>query len=448
LTPAALPQDVIRKKRDGLTLSTEEIRFFIDGATRGSVSEGQIGAFTMAVFLRGMTIDEAADLALAMRDSGRILDWSASRIDGPRLIDKHSSGGVGDEKITLLVAPLAAACGVYVPNLSARGLDYCAGEVDLLDAVPGYQTAPPIDLFARVVEDVGCAVIGPTLDLAPADRKLFFVRDVTATVESVPLISGSIVSKKLAVAPRGLAITVGSGSGAYMRRLEDARRLAGYMAEVAARVGVPSVMLLTDLDCVLGASVGNAVAVQETVDFLLGRHRDSRVHDLVLSVAAEMVVLAGVEPDLEAARRLARSRLDDGSATERFARMVRALGGPADFVEKAPAHLPSAPVVRPVLAENAGFVSGMDAAAIGHALVELGGGRKQPDGEIDLSVGFTSFAPVGSEVSRERPLAVVHARDEGDFERAAQRVRSAVRVEPELTTGSGPVVKERISRIP
>ena len=183
------------------------------------------------------------------------------------------------------------------------GLDYCAGEVDLLDAVPGYQTAPSMDLFTRVVEEVGCAVIGPTLDLAPADRKLFFVRDVTATVESVPLITGSIVSKKLAVAPHGLTITVGSGSGAYMRTLEDARQLATYMAEVAARVGVPSVMLLTDLDCVLGASVGNAVAVQETVEFLLGRHRDSRVLDLVLSVVAEMVALAGVERDPAAARR-------------------------------------------------------------------------------------------------------------------------------------------------
>jgi thymidine phosphorylase len=446
LTPGALPQDVIRKKRDGLALSADEIRFFIDGATHGSVSEGQIGAFTMAVFLRGMTIDEAADLALAMRDSGKVFDWCHSRIDGHRLIDKHSSGGVGDEKITLLVAPLAAACGVYVPNLSARGLDYCAGEVDLLDAVPGYQTAPSMDLFARVVEEVGCAVIGPTLDLAPADRKLFFVRDVTATVESVPLITGSIISKKLAVAPRGLTITVGSGSGAYMSTIDDARRLAGYMAEVAARVGVPSVMLLTDLDSVLGASVGNAVAVQETVDFLSGRHRDSRVLDLVLSVVAEMVALAGVECDPAAARRLAQARLEDGSATERFARMVNGLGGPGDFVEKASAYLPTAPVVRAVLSKTPGFIAGMDAGAMGHALVELGGGRKHPKGEIDLSVGFAAFAPVGAEVSRERPLALVHARDEGDFERAAARIRTAVRVEPEPGASAGPVVKERIAR--
>jgi thymidine phosphorylase len=444
--PGLLPQDVIRKKRDRQPLSADEIRFFIDGATKGSVSEGQIGAFTMAVFLQGMSIDEAADLALAMRDSGRVLDWSSTGIESARLIDKHSSGGVGDEKITLLAAPLAAACGVYVPNLSARGLDYCAGEVDLLDAVPGYQTAPPIELFMRAVEEAGCAVIGPTLDLAPADRKRFFVRDVTATVESVPLITGSIVSKKLAVAPRGLAITVGSGSGAYMRTLDDARRLAGYMAEVAARVGVPSVMLLTDLDCVLGTSVGNAVAVQETVDFLLGRARDPRVLDLVLSVAAEMVVLARVEPDLAAARRLGEARLADGAAAERFGRMVKALGGPGDFLERSQAYLPAAPVARPVPPAESGFVASMDAGAVGRALVALGGGRKHPDGEIDLSVGFANFAGVGAEVSRDRPLAVIHARNDDDFARAAAQIRAAVRVGPEPTASAGPIVKERVVR--
>jgi len=205
-------------------------------------------------------------------------------------------------------------------------------------------------------------------------------------------------------------------------------------------------MLLTDLDSVLGASVGNAVAVQETVDFLLGRHRDSRVLDLVLSVVSEMVALGGVERDPAAARQLAQARLEDGSSTERFARMVKALGGPGDFVEKASAYLPAAPVVRPVLSETRGFVTGMDAGAIGHALVELGGGRKHPEGEIDLSVGFTAFAPVGAEVSRDRPLAIVHARDEGDFERAAQRIRGAVRVGPKPGASAWRVVKERIAR--
>jgi thymidine phosphorylase len=262
----------------------------------------------------------------------------------------------------------------------------------------------------------------------------------------VPLITGSIVSKKLAVAPRGLTITVGSGSGAYMHTLDDARRLAGYMAEVAARVGVPSVMLLTDLDCVLGTSVGNAVAVQETVDFLLGRARDPRVLDLVLSVVAEMVVLARVESALAAARRLGEARLADGAAAERFGRMVKALGGPGDFLERSKAYLPAAPVARPVLPADSGFVAGMDAGAVGRALVALGGGRKHPEGEIDLSVGFTNFAGVGAEVSRDRPLAVVHARSDDDFAHAAAHIRAAVRVGPEPTAGAGPVVKERIAR--
>jgi thymidine phosphorylase len=436
-----LPQDVIRKKRDGLALTASEIRFFVDGATSGTVSEGQIGAFTMAVYLRGMTIEEIADFTLAMRDSGRVLDWNGAAVDPTRLIDKHSSGGVGDEKITLLVVPLAAACGVWVPNLSGRGLDYCAGEVDMLDAVPGYDTAPPHALFIRAVEEVGGAIIGPTLDLAPADRKIFYVRDVTATVESVPLITGSILSKKLASSPRGLVITVGSGSGAYMKTLDDARRLARSMAE---RVGVPSVMLLSDLSCVLGTSVGNAVAVKETVDFLVGRRRDARVLDLVLSIVAEMVVLAGIEPDLGRARGLAAAKLEDGSAADRFGRMVRALGGPNDFVERAKDYLPAAPFVRPVGAESTGFVVDMDAGAIGHALVELGGGRKHPEEKIDLSVGITEIAPVGAPVSQERPLCVIHARDEADFDRASREIRSAMRVAPTSSGAARPIVIEKI----
>ena len=298
-------QEIIRRKRDGLSLSADEIAAFIKAATLGEASEGHIGAFTMAVYLRGMNATETVALSLAMRDLGKVLDWKKVGIDPNRVIEKHSSGGVGDEKITLIVVPLAAACGVYAPNLSARGLDYCAGEVDLLDAIPGYQTSPTLEFFMKAVKEAGGAIIGPTVDLAPADRKLFYVRDVTATVESVPLITGSIVSKKLATAPRGVAISVGSGSGAYMRTFDDARRLANSMAEVAAGAGLASVMLLTDLDLVLGSTVGNAVAVAETIDFLTGRRRDARVADLALSLSAEMIMLAGIEPDLPSARALA-----------------------------------------------------------------------------------------------------------------------------------------------
>jgi thymidine phosphorylase len=343
--------------------------------------------------------------------------------------------------------PLAAACGVYVPNLSGRGLDYCAGEVDMFEAVPGYQFEPPPEKLVEVVKEVGCAIIGPTLDLAPADRKIFYVRDVTATVESVPLITGSILSKKLASAPRGLVISVGSGSGAYMATLEDARRLATSMAEVAAGAGVPSVMLMTDLDTVLGTSVGNAVGVAETVDFLTGRHRDRRVEDLVLTLAAEMIVLAGIESDLGKARGLAEARLADGSAARKFGLMVKALGGPADFVERPAAYLPKAAVVKPVHGA-AGYVAGMDAKAIGLTLVELGGGRKRPDEIIDLAVGLTDFVQVGDRTGPDRPLCTIHARDEASFERAAARIRAAVRLSQTPVPPAGPIVLDRLARRP
>jgi thymidine phosphorylase len=442
------PQEIIRKKRDGVALSADEIAAFIDAATKGEASEGQIGAFTMAVYLRGMDARETVALSLAMRDSGKVLDWRTFGLDPSLVIEKHSSGGVGDEKMTLIVVPLAAACGVYAPNLSARGLDYCAGEIDLLDAIPGYQTSPSPEFFMRAVKEAGGAIIGPTLELAPADRKLFYVRDVTATVESVPLITGSIVSKKLAVGPSGVAISVGSGSGAYMATLDDARRLANTMAEVAAGAGLPSVMLLTDLDCVLGSAVGNAVAVAEAVDFLTGGHRDPRVADLALSLTAEMIVLGGVASDLAAARALAAAKLDAGAGAERFGRMVAAMGGPSDFVERAAQHLPAAAIVRPVPAERAGFIVGMDAKAVGLTLVDLGGGRTRPDETIDLAIGLTEFAQVGDAVDAKTPLCMIHARDEDGFERASRRIRAAVRISPEAGPAAGPVVRERIARRP
>ena len=442
------PQDIIRRKRDGEELSAGEISAFVRGLTKGEISEGQIGAFTMATYLRGMKTAEIVALALAMRDSGTVLDWSASGLDSRRIVDKHSSGGVGDEKVTLLVVPLAAACGLFVPNLSGWGLDYCAGEIDMLDAIPGYDSAPAPEKFMRAVKEAGGAIIGPTADLAPADRIIFKVRDVTATVESIALITGSILSKKLASAPSGLVICVGSGSGAYMATIEAARRLAESMADVAAGAGVPNVMLLTDMDKVLGTAVGSAVEVVETVDFLTGRHRDPRVVELVLAVTAEMIVLAGLTLDLASAKALAKARLEDGAAADHFGRMVKALGGPADFVERPAHYLPRAAIVRPVFAEEAGFVSGMDAKAIGLTLVALGGGRKRPADPIDFTVGLTDFTQVGDAVGSGKPLCIVHARDEAEWDHAAKQIRAAVRVSPTTPTPPNPVVLERIVRRP
>lgn len=442
------PQDVIRRKRDRQVLTPAEIDFFVQGATDGSVSEGQIGAFLMATWLNGMTQPEITALTLSMRDSGRVVDWSGSGLPRERIIDKHSSGGVGDEKITLIVVPLAAACGVIVPNLSGRGLDYCAGEHDMLDAVPGYDTTPAPERFMTAVKDVGGVIIGPTLDLAPADRKLFFVRDVTATVESVALITGSIMSKKLSSAPSGLVICVGSGSGAYMSTTEQARELATAMAEVGAGAGVQSVMLLTDLDCVLGTTVGNAVGVVETVDFLTGRERDPRVLELVLRIVAEMALMAGVVTDLDTGRALALARLEDGSGADRFRRMIAALGGPADFVADPAGYLPGAAVVRAVLPAGAGYVAGMDAREIGLALVGLGGGRTRPDEVIDFGVGITHMAAVGAAVGPDVPLCLVKARTDAGWEAAAARIRAAVRVSEAPPAPLGPIVKETLRRAP
>lgn len=442
------PQEVIRRKRDRQELGADEIRDFIAGAVDGSVSEGQIGAFLMATWLNGMTTAETTALTLAMRDSGEVIDWRPTGIPHERIIDKHSSGGVGDEKITLIVVPLAAACGVTVPNISARGLDYGPGEVDMLDAVPGYVTGPDPERLVRVVAATGGAIIGPTPRIAPADRSLFYIRDVTATVESVPLITGSIMSKKLAMDPAGVVICVGSGSGAFMRTIEDARALARSMTGVAAGAGIASVMLITDLDPVLGTSVGNAVGVAEACDFLAGRHRDPRVLELVLAVVAEMVLMAGLAPDIDSAHALARARLEDGSAAERFDRIVVALGGPEGIVADPGRHLPRAAVVREVHMERAGYLAGMDAREVGLTLVALGGGRRTPDEEIDFSVGITGFARVGERVGPDAPLCTVHARNEAEWADAARRVRAAVRITESAPAPLPSIIRERIAQRP
>lgn len=443
-----MPQEVIRRKRDKQVLSEAEIASFVRGVTEGRVSDAQIGAFTMSIYLNGMSTAERVALALAMRDSGQVLDWSASGIDPKLIIDKHSSGGVGDEKVTLLVVPLAAACGLYVPNLSGWGLDYCGGEMDMLMSVPGYDGAPPPEKYMKTVIETGGAISGPTEQLAPADMKIFKVRDVTATVESVALITGSIMSKKLATAPSGVVITVGSGSGAYMPTVDDARVLAESMAEVGAGAGIPSVMLLTDLDTVLGTAVGSAVEVRETVDFLTGQYRDPRTMELVIEVTAEMACLGGVALDLAEGRALAAARLEDSSAAERFGRMVASLGGPADFVERAAHYLPKAPVIHPLHSDKDGYVEGMNAREVGLALITLGGGRKRPGDPIDLTVGFSDFCQIGDAVSSESPVCVIHARNQKEWDAAAERVLAAIEIADKLPPPLGPIVLERIERRP
>ncbi|MDK9698113.1 MAG: thymidine phosphorylase [Siculibacillus sp.] len=433
-----LPQEIIRRKRDGGRVSDEEIAFLVRGMTDGSVGEGQIAAFAMAVFFRGMELSERVALTRAMRDSGTVLAWD---LPGPAL-DKHSSGGVGDD-LSLMLAPMVAACGGYVPMISGRGLGHTGGTLDKLDAVPGYLTRPDNDLFRRVVREVGCAIIGQTDDLAPADKRFYAIRDVTGTVESLDLITASILSKKLAAGLDGLVLDVKWGSGAFMATLAEARALAESLVAVANGAGLPTRALVTDMNEPLAPAAGNAVEVAHAIDFLTRRRRDPRVEAITVALGAEMLTIGGLAGSLDEARGKLGAALDDGRAAEVFGRMVAALGGPKDLLERPSAHLAAAPVVRPIQAPTAGIVTAIDTRAVGLAVVELGGGRARASDAIDPTVGFVDLAGIGARVDERTPLGVVHAADTAAAARAAERLVAAYRIGTEAPAAH-PLVADRI----
>ncbi|WP_309083547.1 thymidine phosphorylase [Chelativorans sp.] len=435
-----LPQEIIRRKRDGKTLAQEEIAEFVAGLTSGAWSEGQVAALAMAVLLNGMDREETVALTLAMRDSGEVLDWSF--LPGP-VTDKHSTGGVGDN-VSLMLAPIVAACGAYVPMISGRGLGHTGGTLDKMDSIPGYRSQPTQQDFERAVRAAGCAIIGQTGELAPADRRLYAVRDVTATVESIPLITASILSKKLAAGLQSLVLDVKSGNGAFMARKEDAVALAKSLVQVAQGAGLAASALITDMNQPLASAAGNAVEVRNAVDFLAGEAQDPRLEEVTLALAAEMLVAAGIALTADEAQSRARQALDSGSAAERFGTMVEALGGPADFLEKADKYLPRAPERLAAGAECGGFVGRIDTRALGVAVVELGGGRRKPEDAVDHAVGLTGIVPIGTEIRRGDPLAIVHARNPIDAQRAAEAVRDAYEVIDERPPANAPVL-ERIT---
>jgi len=421
-----LPQEMIRTKRDGGTVQDADIQAFVRGITDMSVTDGQVAAFAMAVFFNGMSPEEGAALTLAMRDSGDVIDWSKYGLDKDApIVDKHSTGGVGD-KVSLMLAPIVAACGGLVPMISGRGLGHTGGTLDKFEAIPGYDPYPSIDRFAEIVKTVGCSIIGQTGDLAPADRRFYGIRDVTATVESVPLITASILSKKLAAGLNALVMDVKFGTGAFMDSADKARVLAENIVRVATAAGVPTPALMTDMNQVLGRTAGNAVEVMETLAFLKDpANADKRLMDVTLDLASHMLSLSGAQADASAARKAAEAALASGKATEIFGRMVAAQGGPADFLEKADSYLTLAPVVKPVTLGE-GYVSAMDARAIGMAVVALGGGRTDPSQKVDHSVGFTEFCQVGDKLTADQPALMVYAQDEAAADAAIERVRAAV----------------------
>ncbi len=436
-----LPQEIIRAKRDGGRLSREQIEFFARGITDQSISEGQVAAFAMAVFFRDMDMDERVDLTRAMMHSGDTLEWASLDLPGP-VVDKHSTGGVGDN-VSLMLAPMLAACGAFVPMISGRGLGHTGGTLDKLEAIPGYVAKPDNTRFRKVVREVGCAIIGQTAALAPADQRLYSIRDVTATVESIALITASILSKKLAAGLSALVMDVKSGSGAFMSSLQSARELAQSIAKVATGAGVPTVSLITDMNEPLASAAGNAVEVTNAVDFLTGARRDPRLVEVTFALCAEPLVARGLAADLGAAGALLRRALDSGAAAEKFERMVRALGGPGDFIAKASQHLPRAPIVRAAPSLRAGFVVAIDARAIGLAVVELGGGRRSALDTIDPAVGLTELVGLGAEVTAGAPLALVHARSNAQAEAAIAQLATAYQI-GEAAPARGPAVIERI----
>ena len=418
-----LPQEIIRKKRNGEALTPAEISFFVNGLADGSIASEQISALAMAICFQSMNFAETAELTRAMANSGSVLDWAAEGIDR-LVVDKHSTGGVGD-KVSLILAPLVAACGAYVPMISGRGLGHTGGTLDKLDSIPGYDTAPGLDVFKRTVRSVGCAIIGQTADLAPADRRFYSIRDVTATVESVPLITASILSKKVSAGLCGLVMDIKTGSGAFMETETAAETLAESIINTAAELGLPVRAVITDMSEVLGRNAGNALEVRETIDYLTGAYRDPRLHEVVLTLATAMLALAGIEDDRHAARELLQAALDQGQATRVFVEMVTALGGPPDLVEQMDHHLPPSPVVRPVFLNGEGYLAGIDVRMVGNVIVALGGGRNRVEDSIDHRVGLMDIAGISARIDPHTPIAHVHALDEAGSQLAIQSLQQA-----------------------
>ncbi|WP_413283855.1 thymidine phosphorylase [Vibrio sp. MA40-2] len=429
-----LPQEIIRRKRDGETLTEQEIQFFIQGVADNSVSEGQIAAFAMAIFFNEMTMPERIALTCAMRDSGMVIDWAHMNFDGP-IVDKHSTGGVGDVT-SLMLGPMVAACGGYVPMISGRGLGHTGGTLDKLESIPGYNITPTNEVFGQVTKQAGVAIIGQTGDLAPADKRVYATRDITATVDNISLITASILSKKLAAGLESLVMDVKVGSGAFMPTYKESEQLARSIVAVANGAGTKTTAILTDMNQVLASSAGNALEVREAVQFLTGEYRNPRLYEVTMASCAEMLVLANLAKDSDDARQKLQTVLDNGSAAERFGKMIAGLGGPVDFVQNYDNYLDKAEVIRPVYAETHGIVSAMDTRAIGMAVVGMGGGRRVASDTIDYAVGFDHFIRLGETANEDKPLATIHARTEQQWQEAANALLNAITVgsEPYIST--------------
>ncbi len=417
---------IIATLRKGGTPDADSLAWFAQGLADGTVSDAQAGAFAMGVCLNGLDDTGRAALTAAMRDSGKVLHWD---LDAP-VLDKHSTGGVGD-CVSLILAPALAACGVYVPMISGRGLGHTGGTLDKLEAIPGFRTTLTEDQFRHVVAKVGCAIVSASADIAPADKRLYAIRDVTATVESLDLITASILSKKLAAGLEGLVLDVKCGSGAFMKSQDDARALARALVDTAKATGCPTSALITDMSQPLAPSLGNALEVIDVMRVLTGAS-SGRLLDLTIALGGALLEQAGISDG--------NAKIDqaiaNGAAAEKFGAMVYAMDGPVHFVEDWSRFLPEAPVIREVSAPKTGTVTAIDGEALGLAVVELGGGRQIETDVVDPAVGLSDVVSIGDKLTKGQPLARIHAAREAQADAAVKAVLSAI------TIGDGPATPQ------
>jgi thymidine phosphorylase len=410
-----LPQEIIAKKRDSKILQPDEIQMFVDGLVSNDFNDAQVGAMAMAIFQQGLTPKETVQLTKSMMHSGEVLSWE--NLDGP-VIDKHSTGGVGD-KVSFMLAAIIAACGGYVPMISGRGLGHTGGTADKLESIQGFNVQPSLTDFKRIVADLGVAIIAQTPDLAPADRRLYAIRDVTATVASIPLITASILSKKLAAGLDVLVMDVKMGNGAQMTDLSQAQALAKSITKVANDAGVKTQAIITDMNQVLGSTAGNALEMYETVKYLTGKLREPRLHQVVVTLAKAMLINSKIAIDDSDAQIKVDNALSSGKAAEIFSKMISALGGPNDLLENPWRSMNKAEYIVEILSPCHGYIEAMQTRDIGFSVVGLGGGRISNDQKVDHSVGFDRILPIGTRVNRGDVLARVHANSLDSAEKAS-----------------------------
>ena len=410
-------KELILKKRLGKELTKNEINWFISNLTSNHLSEGQIASLAMAICLKGMTFEERVQLTLAMKNSGKTLSWD---LPGP-IIDKHSTGGVGDT-VSLILAPVLAACGAYVPMISGRGLGHTGGTLDKFDSIPGYNTSPNEEVLRRVVSKVGCAIIGQTNELAPADKRLYAIRDVTGTVESIDLITASILSKKLAAGLEGLVIDVKCGNGAFMQDFSEASTLAKSLVTVSNKSGCKTTALVTDMNQPLSQSIGNSLEVLAAIDILNGSSKDYRLLEVTNSLGVSILCSSNICKNKKEAQLLISSVLSSGKAAEKFSQMISEIGGANDFFEKPKNYLTPSNIQKNICCKQSGYVKKINTKNLGNILILLGGGRQKVEDDIDFSVGMKLLIELGTYVEKNQPICTLYARDEESFNIAEKEI--------------------------